>query len=630
MILKLKQFLEQTDVGKEEWTIGSLWEHNTKCRNGKIKIPFWRNHTELYDCYVRDIVLPCHEIYLCTNNVNLSITECETTDKEKTINLLQQIGDINGNNLIPIELCTLRNIARWDDIVDISNEYEHGQYSVINEKYNFTVKAWYVIDNTLFVMREETDVKDATLKHVIKPDTKDTQIYNGVIVKHGGDKHTMTLTLKQFLESTDAGKEDWKLEPYFPSNLKLQNGKIQEKFWQNYGYLYGYYVKQIILSVHEVWLSKEYTECSIYENHEVDRRTTINLIKQVSVLNNNQYSQMELYQLRNMARWYNVIEFNGNGKQKSVINDKYNFIVHSWYIIGETLFVERYTDNLISSVKDMTLLQVITTYYNDKSVCTGMIIEKDNKSIWCTWSHIEKVSKYYTDKVIKITKDLDKDVLRIKLEDSKKEYNDIMGNTLKTYLANRRLDEQIILINDRDTISCNVSDVLQDDDYKKYGEYIVNDVDYGDLPVFYIEKPKNDTESKKTIDISINKNDVEKLKKALTDMKDVVSKIPDTQFMMPIKQGVITDNKKHDLETELHDIIGLMCSEDYKDRFKAEYLQLKMRYNKLHNMVVKYEANKLEFKPSCDIELLKKQKAAMGNYLYCLEVRAQIEGIDLK
>lgn len=374
----------------------------------------------------------------------------------------------------------------------------------------------------------------------------------------------MTLTLRQFLENTDAGKEEWNVEPYFPANLKLQNGKIKEKFWQNYGYLYGYYVKQIVLSVHEVWLSKEYTECSIYENHEVDRRTTINLIKQVSLLNNNQYSQMELYQLKNMARWYDVIEFNGNGKQKSVINDKYNFTVRSWYIIGETLFVERYTDNLISSVNDMTLLQVIITYYNDNSVCTGMIIEKDNKYIWCTWSHIEKVSKYYTDKVIKITKDSDKYVLRIKLEDSKKENNDM------------------------------------------------------------------DKKSKKTIDISINENDVEKLKNALTDMKDVVSKIPDSQYTMPAKQGVITDNKKNDLETELHDIIGLMCSEDYKDRFKAEYLQLKMRYNKLHNMVVKYEANKLEFKPSCDIELLKKQKAAMGNYLYCLEVRAQVEGIDLK
>lgn len=162
MILTLGQFLEQTDIGKEEWTIGSMWKHGTKCRNGKIRTPFWRNRTELYDCYVRDIVLPCHEIYLCTNNVNLNITECETTDKEKTIHLLQQIGNINGNNLIPIELCTLRNIARWDDIVDISNEYK--QHSVMNQKYNFTVKAWYIVDNMLFVRRKETDVKDSTLK----------------------------------------------------------------------------------------------------------------------------------------------------------------------------------------------------------------------------------------------------------------------------------------------------------------------------------------------------------------------------------------------------------------------------------------------------------------------------------
>lgn len=107
---------------------------------------------------------------LCTKNVDLFITAYETTDKEKTIHLLEQIGDINGNNLIPIQLCTLRNIVRWDDIVDISNEYE--QYSVMNEKDDFIVKAWYIVDNMLFVRRKETDVKDATLKHVIKSYSK--------------------------------------------------------------------------------------------------------------------------------------------------------------------------------------------------------------------------------------------------------------------------------------------------------------------------------------------------------------------------------------------------------------------------------------------------------------------------
>lgn len=80
---------------------------------------------------------------------------------------------------------------------------------------------------------------------------------------------------------------------------------------------------------------------------------------------------------------------------------------------------------------------------------------------------------------------------------------------------------------------------------------------------------------------------------------------------------------------ELKDTILQMQSADYKERFKAEYYQTKIRYDKLHKMIVRYEANKLEFTPSCDLELLKKQAAAMGSYLYCLEVRAAVEDIEL-
>lgn len=80
---------------------------------------------------------------------------------------------------------------------------------------------------------------------------------------------------------------------------------------------------------------------------------------------------------------------------------------------------------------------------------------------------------------------------------------------------------------------------------------------------------------------------------------------------------------------ELKDTIELMNSEDYKERFQAEYLQTKIRYDKLHKMCIKYEAGTLEFKPSCSIELLKEQKACMGNYLRALEIRAEIEKIDL-
>lgn len=80
---------------------------------------------------------------------------------------------------------------------------------------------------------------------------------------------------------------------------------------------------------------------------------------------------------------------------------------------------------------------------------------------------------------------------------------------------------------------------------------------------------------------------------------------------------------------DLIDTIELMTSEDYKDRFKAEYYQTKIRYDKLHRMCVKLEAGTLDFIPDCPIELLKKQKSAIGNYLYLLEIRAQIEGIDI-
>ena len=80
---------------------------------------------------------------------------------------------------------------------------------------------------------------------------------------------------------------------------------------------------------------------------------------------------------------------------------------------------------------------------------------------------------------------------------------------------------------------------------------------------------------------------------------------------------------------ELKDTVELMISENYKDRFKAEYVQTKIRYEKLHAMCIKYEAGVLDFKPECPLYLLKEQKSYMGNYLRTLEIRAELEGIDL-
>lgn len=80
---------------------------------------------------------------------------------------------------------------------------------------------------------------------------------------------------------------------------------------------------------------------------------------------------------------------------------------------------------------------------------------------------------------------------------------------------------------------------------------------------------------------------------------------------------------------ELKDTITLMNSEDYKDRFKAEYLQTKIRCEKLHTMLVKSDAGVLDFTPTCPILNLKQQERAMNEYLKTLEIRAVLEGIDL-
>lgn len=92
--------------------------------------------------------------------------------------------------------------------------------------------------------------------------------------------------------------------------------------------------------------------------------------------------------------------------------------------------------------------------------------------------------------------------------------------------------------------------------------------------------------------------------------------------MSEISKGAIIVN--------FEDTTELMKSTDYKERFKAEYYQTKIRYDKLHKMIVKYEAGTLNFEPSCSLELLKKQASFMGQYLYILEIRAEIEKVNLQ
>lgn len=80
----------------------------------------------------------------------------------------------------------------------------------------------------------------------------------------------------------------------------------------------------------------------------------------------------------------------------------------------------------------------------------------------------------------------------------------------------------------------------------------------------------------------------------------------------------------------LNDTVALMLSGDYKDRFKAEYYQLKIRHEKLLNMLARHDTGTLDFEPTCAIGLLAEQCGAMGRYLSILEARAKAEGIALE
>lgn len=83
---------------------------------------------------------------------------------------------------------------------------------------------------------------------------------------------------------------------------------------------------------------------------------------------------------------------------------------------------------------------------------------------------------------------------------------------------------------------------------------------------------------------------------------------------------------------ELKDTISLMVSDKFEDRFKAEYWQTKIRYDKLHKWLVDLDAgNKSE--PACYdndyIAMTRDQASKMGQYLYSMEVRASYLNIKL-
>jgi hypothetical protein len=79
--------------------------------------------------------------------------------------------------------------------------------------------------------------------------------------------------------------------------------------------------------------------------------------------------------------------------------------------------------------------------------------------------------------------------------------------------------------------------------------------------------------------------------------------------------------------------VDLMLSDDYRERFIAEYMQLTIRMTKLEKFCNRIEAAIVkgteEPKHDCPLNLLKDQLHAMRSYLVILQLRAEIEGIDL-
>ena len=91
--------------------------------------------------------------------------------------------------------------------------------------------------------------------------------------------------------------------------------------------------------------------------------------------------------------------------------------------------------------------------------------------------------------------------------------------------------------------------------------------------------------------------------------------------------------KKEKNNMELKETIESMCSDNYKERFVAEYHQVKIRYEKLKNFCNKIEVEEMlgkeVTKHDCPLELLREQQKYMGLYLSILEKRALIENVEL-
>lgn len=91
----------------------------------------------------------------------------------------------------------------------------------------------------------------------------------------------------------------------------------------------------------------------------------------------------------------------------------------------------------------------------------------------------------------------------------------------------------------------------------------------------------------------------------------------------------LSNTDKDNKDDNLSSYSKYVDSSDYKERFKAEYNQLRIRVNKLGEMLDKWDQGKLNFTPKTPKTIFVSQYNHMVEYLEILKVRACIEDIDV-
>ena len=90
----------------------------------------------------------------------------------------------------------------------------------------------------------------------------------------------------------------------------------------------------------------------------------------------------------------------------------------------------------------------------------------------------------------------------------------------------------------------------------------------------------------------------------------------------------VFEDSYHEYNPLLDTALG-MCHSDYKERFKAEFKQVEVRYLRLVEMCKKWDEGTLTFTPTCPREIYDEQLKAMDAYLTVLSKRAELEAIEL-